>query len=129
MLQRAHECHKQYLKKLGLSSDDDQGCIPIVTGYMDDIDAIVHIEDAAFFIHQFKRLGLPLGAVLNQEKTRVMTYTNGHKLTDLLKTSDDPHLRAMGDKLSPMIHTYARIQPKMACHMRLLTASAFWGPQ
>ena len=34
-----------------------------------------------------------------------MTSTNGHKTTDLLKTSDDPHLRAMGDELSHMILT------------------------
>ena len=120
MLQRAHECHKQYLKKLGLSSDDDQGCIPIVTGYMDDIDAIVHIEDAAFFVYHFKCLGLPLGAVLNQEKSRVMTSTNGHKLTNLLKVSDDPHLRATDDELSQMIlvdtRVLVRIQKKTKNH-------------
>ena len=43
-------------------------------------------------MNHFKRLGLPLGAVLNQEETRVMISTNGHKLIDLLKVSDDPHL-------------------------------------
>ena len=67
MLERAHERHRQYLE-LGLSSDNGQGFIPIVMGYMDDIDAIVHIEDTYFFMYHFKRLGLPLGAVLNQER-------------------------------------------------------------
>ena len=71
---------------------------------MDDINAIVHVEDAVFFMYHFKRLGLPLGAVLNQEKTRVMTSTNGHKLTDLLKASDDPHLRACGVFLPPEVN-------------------------
>ena len=47
MLERAHECHRQYLE-LGISSDDSQGCISVVMGYIDDINAIVHIEDAAF---------------------------------------------------------------------------------
>ena len=102
MLERAHDCHRQYLE-LGLSSDDDQGCVPIVMGYMDDTNAIVHVEDAAFFMYHFKGLGLPLGAVLNQEKTRVVISTNGDKLTDLLKASDDPHLRTTGEKLSQMI--------------------------
>ena len=59
-------------------------------GYMDDINAIVHIEDAAFFVYHFKRLRLSLGAVLNQEKTRVMTSTNGHKLTDLSRRQTTP---------------------------------------
>ena len=54
-------------------------------------------------MYHFKHLGLPLGTVLNQEKTRVMTSTNGDKLTDLLKASDDPHLRATGEELSQMI--------------------------
>ena len=89
MLERAHERHRQYLE-LVLSSDGGQGCIPIVMGYMDDINAIVHIEDAAFFMYHFKRLGLPLGAVLNQEKTRVMTFKNGHKLTDLSRRQTTP---------------------------------------
>ena len=91
-------------------------------GYIDDINAIVYTEDAAFFMYHFKRLGLPLGAVLNQEKTRVITSTNGHKLTDLLKASDDPHLRATGDELSQMI----RENPTqdVACHMKSPTAFA-----
>ena len=71
MLECAHDHHRQYLE-LGLSSDDDQGCVPIVMGYMDHTNAIVHVEDAAFFVYYFKRLGLPLGTVLNQEKTRVI---------------------------------------------------------
>ena len=32
-----------------------------------------------------------------------MTSTNDHKLTDLLKTTNDPRLRATGDELSHMI--------------------------
>ena len=38
----------------------------------------------------FKRLGLPLDAALNQEKNRVMTPTNGQKLTKPRKQSDEP---------------------------------------
>ena len=87
MLERAHERHRQYLE-LRLSLNDGQGCVPIVMGYMDYVNAIVHIEDEAFFMNHFKRTGLPLGAVLDQEKTRVMT---------------SPHLRATGEELSQMI--------------------------
>ena len=54
-------------------------------------------------MYHFRHLGLPLGAVLNQEKTRVMTSRNGHKLTDLLKTSGGPYLRVTGDELSHVI--------------------------
>ena len=55
-------------------TDDGQGSIPIVLGYMNDVNDIVHIEGAAFFMSHFKRLRLPLRAVLGQEKTRVVTH-------------------------------------------------------
>ena len=128
MLEQAHGRHKQYLE-LGFFSDDGQGCIPILMGYMDIINAIVHIEDAAFFMYHFKRLSLPFGEVFDQDKIRVMTSTNGHKLTDLLKTSDDPHLRATGDELSHMIQKNSTKPLKMACHTRSRMAFASWGSQ
>ena len=40
----------------------------MVMGYMDDINTIVHVEDAIVFMHHFKRLGLLLGTALVQEK-------------------------------------------------------------
>ena len=109
MLERSHERHRQCLE-LGLSSDDGQGCVQIVMGYMHDINAIVRVEDAAFFMCHFKRLCLPLGTVLNQEKTKVMISTNGHKLTDLLKAPDDPHLRATDEELSQMIRENSNLE-------------------
>ena len=102
MMQRAEDRLRQCLQQR-LSSDDNQGGIPIVMGYMDDINAIVHVQDAAFFVYHFKRLGLPLGAILNQEKTRVMTSTNDQKLTDLLREFNDPHLQSTGEDLLQMI--------------------------
>ena len=102
MLQRAYNHHRQCLR-LGLFSDDDQGCIPIVMSYMDDINATVHIEDAAFFVHRLKFLGLPLSAVLNQDKNRVMKSTNGQKLTDLLRKSTNFYLCSTSEELLHMI--------------------------
>jgi hypothetical protein len=119
MMQRAEDRHRQCLQQ-GLSSDDNQGGIPIVMGYMDDINAIVHAKDAAFFMYHFKCLGLPLGAIPNQEKNRVMTSTNGQKLTDLLRESNDPHLQSTGEGLLQMIQ---EILPKMEHHRKSLTAS------
>ena len=42
MMQRAGDRHRQCLG-LGLTSDADQGSIPIFMGYMDDINAVVHV--------------------------------------------------------------------------------------
>ena len=85
------------------ASDDDQGCIPIVMSYMDDTNAIVHVEDAAFFVHRLKPLGLPLCAVLNKDKHRVMTSTNGQKLTDLLRKPTNLNLCSTSEELHHMI--------------------------
>ena len=103
MLERACQRHKRSLGPPSLDSDDRKGSIPIVIGYMDDVNALVSIHDATFFVNQFKKLGLPLGAVPNKEKTRVMTSVNGMKLTEKLLSSNNSQLTLLGNELTTMI--------------------------
>ena len=49
MLQRACNHHRQCFR-IGLSPDDDQGGIPIVMGYMDDINAVARLRNEAPFL-------------------------------------------------------------------------------
>ena len=64
LLERAYQQHRTDINNHA-TSDDGQGSIPIVIGYMDDVNALVNIQDVVFFVEHFKKLGLPLGAVLN----------------------------------------------------------------
>ena len=95
---------------LALGSDDDMGSIPIVMGYMDDVNALVSVHDATFFVNQFEKLGLPIGAILNQEKTRVITSVNGAKLTERLLISDNDQLTSLGRELGSMIEHNSTIK-------------------
>ena len=90
--------YNRHRKNVGYEtpSDDGQGSILTILGYMDAVSALVHIGDAAFFVEHFKKLGLPLGAELNQEKTRVRTSATGRKLTMTLMNSNDPQLQQTG---------------------------------
>ena len=53
MLERAYQRQKQTTSSLALSSDDGRGSIPIVMGYMDDVNSLVSVHDVAFFVHHF----------------------------------------------------------------------------
>ena len=110
MLERAYQRQKTTATTLALGSDDGMGSIPIVMGYMDDVNALVSIHDAAFFVNQFKKLGLPIGAILNQEKTRVMTSVNGVKLTDRLLISNNDQLVSLGRELRSLIKQNSTIK-------------------
>jgi hypothetical protein len=53
--------------------------------YVDDVNAVLYHQDVDFFLRRFKVLGKPLGAILNTEKTRIMTSTTGTSLVERLK--------------------------------------------
>jgi hypothetical protein len=48
ILERAHQRQKTTATTLALGSDDGMGSIPLKMGYMDDVNALVSIHDAAF---------------------------------------------------------------------------------
>ena len=72
----------------GSSMDDTQGGRPITLGYVDDCNILLPVQDVELFLQLFEHFGhgrdlenyepAPnLGAVLNTEKTRIMTTTSG----------------------------------------------------
>ena len=103
MLERTYMQQKPTATTLTLKSDDGKGIIPIVMGYMDNINALVSVHDASSFVDQFKKLGIPLGAILNKEKTQVMTSVSRVKLTERLPHSDNVQLSSLGREQSLMI--------------------------
>jgi hypothetical protein len=38
---------------------------------------MLHYDDVEYFLQPFEDLATPLGAILNKEKTRIMTTTTG----------------------------------------------------
>jgi len=72
-------------KAAGDLGDDGHGSTGFSLGYVDDVNAVLHHQDVDFFLRQFKILGEPLGAILNTEKTRIMTSTSGKSLIERLK--------------------------------------------
>ncbi|KAL7506690.1 hypothetical protein ACHAXN_003926 [Cyclotella atomus] len=51
------------------------GSLGFIIGYVDDVNCMLHHDDVEFFLERFEQLATPLGAVLNKEKTRIMTTT------------------------------------------------------
>jgi hypothetical protein len=60
-------------KANGDPGDDKFGSIGFSIGYVDDVNAMLHHLDVDFFLKRFVELGKPLGAILNTDKTRIMT--------------------------------------------------------
>ena len=54
-------------------------------GHVDDVNCLVPIEDVRLFMEKFEEYGEPLGAVMNRDKTRIMTSTHGRKLAPLIR--------------------------------------------
>ena len=91
-------------KRIGIYLDDDNGGEPIIMAYVDDTNCLLPIEDVEFFLDQFKHYGEPLGAVMNTDKTRILTSTNGSTTIPLHLA----HNRELGTSLSNAIMKYSR---------------------
>eukprot|EP00985_Skeletonema_marinoi_P001259 scaffold512_cov162-Skeletonema_marinoi.AAC.1 len=48
--------------------------------YVVDTNCLLPIEDVQFFLQRFKHYGVPLGAVMNTDKTRIMTSTSSQSI-------------------------------------------------
>ena len=83
--------------------DDGQGGAPIIMAYVDDTNCLIPIEDVHFFLQRFKDLGVPLGAVMNTDKTRIMTTTTGRSILD----AHIQHNYTTGNDLKEAINLYS----------------------
>jgi hypothetical protein len=91
----------------GEPGDDGLGTLGLILAYVDDCNILLHHEDVLYFLNRFKELAEPLGAVLNTEKTRILTATNGESVVRRLIAS--PNLKDMmiGKQLEQAISTYS----------------------
>ena len=49
--------------------DDARGGVPIIMAYVNDVNALIPLDDVEFFLERFQLYGTPLGAIMNTEKT------------------------------------------------------------
>ena len=87
--------------------DDGRGGVPIIMTYVDDVNALIPLEDVEDFLELFNKYGIPLGAIMNTEKTRIMTTTTGIKLTDRLCNSVSNDTRLVGQSLKRAISKFS----------------------
>ena len=94
--------------KKGEGGDDGQGGVPLIMGFVDDVNALVPTNDVFLFLQLFEKYGNPLGAILNTDKTRILTTTSGKSVVQRLINSDLEVERQAGTSLSKAIHNYSR---------------------
>jgi hypothetical protein len=87
-------------KAAGDLADNRLGWISFSLAYIDDANTMLHHQDVDYFLNRFKTLGKPFGAILNTEKTRIMTTTTGTSLVERLKNHHNRGTRMMGQQLA-----------------------------
>ena len=93
----------------GNGLDDREGGKPIILAYVDDTNILVPLEDVEEFLKLFRKHGEKYGAVLNTEKTRIMTTTTGISVKDrLLANPEGSHLHSLGLSLERALKKYSR---------------------
>ncbi|KAL7501724.1 hypothetical protein ACHAXN_000003, partial [Cyclotella atomus] len=74
------EAHVAHRKAYGDCGDDGLGSLGIIMAYVDDVNSILNHSDIKYFLNRFRKLTTPLGAILNTEKTRILTTTTGESV-------------------------------------------------
>ena len=69
--------------------DDGRGGLPLIMGYVDDVNILVLHKDLELFCNLFVKYGEPYGAIINSEKTQIMTTTSGRSVADRLLTEEN----------------------------------------
>lgn len=119
------------LKRLtaGNLLDDGQGGKPLILGYVDDVNILLPTEDVEQFFLLFRlhgqgieqqtfiendelitrdvKVNPGLGAVLNTEKTRIMTTTTNKSVVDRLLASPSEHDQLTGASLKRAISAFS----------------------
>ena len=90
-------------RRQGELGDDNKGGITIIMAYVDDANFLVPHEDVLFLLQTFQHFGTPLGAVMNTEKTRILTSTSGTSILPKLLNSNP----LLHNDLQTAISTYS----------------------
>ncbi|KAL7526297.1 hypothetical protein ACHAXR_004116, partial [Thalassiosira sp. AJA248-18] len=86
------------------NSDDGLGGLAIILAYVDDANFLVPLEDVEPLLQAFKSVAEPLGAIMNTEKTRILTSTSGTSILPQLLLSNP----TLHDSISSAISTFSR---------------------
>ena len=97
-------------KALGDDGDDGLGGLAILMAYVDDVNAMLYHDDVEFFFQQFQALADPLNAILNTDKTRILTTTIGTSLVDKMMKSTSLNTMMKGQILHRTIAKYSMTQ-------------------
>ena len=76
--------------------------------YVDDVNCLLPLEDIEFFLEKFNEYGRKYGAIMNSEKTRILTSTSGDSIIKLLQHDDKPESSLMEESLRRAITKYSR---------------------
>ena len=106
-LQRELDTKSQARQLIGDKGDDGKGTVTLTAAYVDDCNSLIHLGDVEFFLNRFRELAEPLGAVLNTEKTRILTSTDGTTTTSKLLSDDNPVNVSIGQSLQRAISNYS----------------------
>ena len=102
-----HERAKQRLQS-NTPLDDEKGGLPIIMSYVDDVNCLLPLEDVEFFLKKFNEYGRKYGAIMNSEKTRILTSTTGDSIIKLLQHDDKPESSLIAEGLHRAITKYSR---------------------
>ena len=91
----------------GELGDDGFGTLGIILAYVDDVNSLLSHDDATYFLQRFVELATPLGAILNTEKTRILTSTSGSSIVDKLIGSNKLKHTMRGTSLKQTIEKYS----------------------
>ena len=92
----------------GDKGDDGLGSLGLILAYVDDVNSLLHHDDVGYFMRRFVELAEPLGAILNTEKTRILTTTTGQSLVQKLIKHPNLDIIRRGKILEQTIATYSR---------------------
>ena len=88
---------RAHARKSSAPGDDGQGSITSFLAYLDDVNALIPFIDLAFTLEEFRHLGVPIGAVINQRKTKILSsFSSQPPLSS--------HLSSAAALLSPSSH-------------------------
>ena len=69
--------------------------------------AVLHPDGVKYFLQRFNELVTPLGGILNREKTRIITVTNGESTVESMIFDEEEEISRIGNDLLQAISIYS----------------------
>jgi len=90
----------------------------LLLAYVDDVNCVLPLKDVSLFLESFRRHGEKLGAVMNREKTRILTSTSNVKVTKRLRDRNAPGDEELAAELEATIETFSnkKVDGKLVAH-------------